>query len=225
GVLQLRGGLGQVDAALGEVQGMRPVATSGLLQRADRLAGSRLFGQGVMAEAGIVGKLVQAAAQAVDVVLACLRGTDQGQRQACASEQLGKALHGWPPGMLLAAAGSSLPGIGVPSTGAESTEAEGAGMSPTGNGAEESAAGAGIACSICCCRAASCSPSLCRRVFSCSLPCISARAAPSRALTRASSASAPDSSARFAASANLRAAIASCACWNLSCAKPRSTGA
>jgi hypothetical protein len=53
---------------------------------------------------------------------------------------------------------------------------------------------------------------------------ILARAAPRFALTRASSESARDSSARSAASSYLRLAIAPWACWNLSWAKPKSTG-
>ena len=76
-----------------------------------------------------------------------------------------------------------------------------------------------------CAAAAAASPWARRRLFSCILLWIWARAAPRRALAWASSASARDSSARLAASAYLRSAIADCASWNLSWAKPRSTGA
>src|SRR6185437_2982835 len=249
GVLQLGGSPGQVHLPLGDVERVRPLLRVGLRQLADRVARQRLFGLGVVAQHWVAGELVDVAGQPadVDVVAARLGGADDAQCQRDGRKYSTDALHGWPPtGWKPCVAfepwapdDDGCAGTlwkPCPDGGADKTEAEGAGMSssgaaggnapaPAGAGAEPAVAGIGNGlANSAAAAAAACAPCSRNSAFAFILDWIFARAAPRLALTRARSASARDSAARSAACAYLRAAIAPCACWNLSWAKPRSTG-
>jgi hypothetical protein len=76
GILQLRGGLGQIDAPFGEIQIMRTIVLARLRQPIDGIARARLLGLGIAAQSRVVGELVEAAGQPIDVdivLLACKR--------------------------------------------------------------------------------------------------------------------------------------------------------
>jgi hypothetical protein len=81
GILELRGGLGQVHAPFGQIQILLTIVLARLRQPVDGIACPRLLRLRIAAQDGIGGELVEAAGQAtdVDIVFAGMRGSNGAQ--------------------------------------------------------------------------------------------------------------------------------------------------